>query len=72
MQATGASQPSGSHGLPPGAESAAPVAKLRVPYSAIAGSTLLLPLARDAGLFARNGLEVEVVSIPGSSVVIQP
>ena len=67
----GAAQPAGSHGLPPGAEAAAPVAKLRVPYSAIAGSTLLLPLARDAGLFARNGLDVEVVSIPGSSVVLQ-
>ncbi len=68
---SGAAQPAGSHGLPPGADVAAPVAKLRVPYSAIAGSTLLLPLARDAGLFARNGLDVEVVSIPGSSVVLQ-
>jgi len=42
-----------------------------VPYSAIAGSTLVLPLARDAGLFARHGLDVEVVSIPGSTVVVQ-
>src|SRR5215211_1281821 len=49
----------------------APVARLRVPYSAIAGSTLVLPLARDAGLFARHGLDVEVVSIPGSTVVVQ-
>jgi NitT/TauT family transport system substrate-binding protein len=71
VPASGASLPAGSHGLPPGDEKAAPVAKLRVPYSAVAGSTLLLPLARDAGLFARNGLDVEVVSIPGSSVVIQ-
>jgi NitT/TauT family transport system substrate-binding protein len=67
----------GTHGLPPAAVEAppatppAPVAHLRVPYSAIAGSTLVLPLARDAGLFARHGLDVEVVSIPGSSVVIQ-
>src|SRR5687767_3134392 len=64
----------GTHGLPPAAVDAAPatppapVAHLRVPYSAIAGSTLVLPLARDAGLFARHGLDVEVVSIPGSSV----
>jgi ABC-type nitrate/sulfonate/bicarbonate transport system substrate-binding protein len=49
----------------------APVAHLRVPYSAIAGSTLVLPLARDAGLFAQHGLDVEVVSIPGSTVVVQ-
>jgi NitT/TauT family transport system substrate-binding protein len=49
----------------------APVAHLRVPYSAIAGSTLVLPLARDAGLFTRYGLDVEVVSIPGSTVVLQ-
>jgi NitT/TauT family transport system substrate-binding protein len=63
--------PAGSHGLPPGAEAAAPVAKLRVPYSAVSGSTLLLPLAHEAGLFARYGLDVEVVSIPGSSVVVQ-
>jgi NitT/TauT family transport system substrate-binding protein len=66
----------GTHGLPPAAESAttappAPVAHLRVPYSAIAGSTLVLPLARDAGLFAKHGLDVEVISIPGSTVVIQ-
>ena len=68
---TAPSGASGTSGAQAGGEASAPVAKLRVPYSAVAGSTLLLPLARDAGLFARNGLEVEVVSIPGSSVVIQ-
>src|SRR5581483_904799 len=59
---------------PPAADAPAPpapVARLKVPYSAIAGSTLVLPLARDAGLFARYGLDVEVISIPGSSVVLQ-
>jgi NitT/TauT family transport system substrate-binding protein len=62
---------SGAHGMPPAAEPVAPVAHLRVPYSAVSGSTLLLPLARDAGLFARYGLDVEVISVSGSSLVVQ-
>src|SRR5262245_23732023 len=59
-----------SHGMPPAAEPPARVS-LKVPVSAVSGSTLVLPLARDAGLFTKYGLDVEVITINGSSLVVQ-
>ncbi len=48
----------------------AQVAKLTVSYSSIAAANLPLWLAKDAGLFAKNGLDVQLVYIRGGTTVM--
>jgi len=64
-----------SHGLPPAASAPSPTSppltSLRFPITAIAGSTLLLPLGRESGLFARYGLDVDIITMAGSSLAVQ-
>lgn len=45
--------------------------RVRLAYSFISGSTLPLWIAKDEGLFKKNGLEVELIAIPGPSRVAQ-
>ena len=64
-----------SHGMPPaavdGTAAPLPMTALRFPITAIAGSTLLLPLGKESGLFARYGLDVEIITMAGSSLAVQ-
>jgi NitT/TauT family transport system substrate-binding protein len=63
-----------THGMPPAAVDApAPPERvsLRFPITAIAGSTLLLPLGREAGLFERYGLDIDIITMAGSSLAVQ-
>lgn len=53
------------------AKSSAPLKKISIPYPAISGAYGPFWLAVDAGLFARNGLEVETPYISGGSKVAQ-
>lgn len=48
-----------------------PITTLRFPITAIAGSTLLLPLGRESGLFAKYGLDVDIITMAGSSLAVQ-
>lgn len=48
----------------------AQLAKLTVSYSSIAAANLPLWLAKDAGLFAKNGLDVQLVYIRGGTTVM--
>lgn len=45
-------------------------AKLTVSYSSVAAANLPLWLARDAGIFAKNGLDVQLVYIRGGTTVM--
>jgi ABC-type nitrate/sulfonate/bicarbonate transport system substrate-binding protein len=47
-----------------GAADAAPVRKLRVAITSLSGSMAVPWLAREAGIFKKHGLEVEVIATP--------
>jgi NitT/TauT family transport system substrate-binding protein len=54
-----------------GTAPAGPPHKITLPYSPIAASSAPLYIAADEGLFARQGLEVELQFVGGSSAIIQ-
>jgi NitT/TauT family transport system substrate-binding protein len=65
--------PAGSAGAPvaaPASPTPEPV-RLTVPYSPISGSSMPLWIALDEGLFRRQGLDVEIQYVAGSSAIIQ-
>src|SRR5207253_2211865 len=43
---------------------------LRLGYSAISGSPAAVWVARDAGFFARHGLDVELLFVAGGSALV--
>ena len=45
--------------------------RIRIGYSSISGSYLGLWVARDAGLFAREGLDDQMILIPSGSQLAQ-
>jgi NitT/TauT family transport system substrate-binding protein len=50
---------------------AQPLEKLRVPYVAISASQLPAWVAEDAGLFAKNGLDVSLEYVPTGTTLVQ-
>ena len=55
-----------------GISSAGGADRIRIAYSSISGSYLGLWVAHDAGYFAKEGLEDQMILIPSGSQLAQP
>jgi NitT/TauT family transport system substrate-binding protein len=53
----------------PGRAATKSLASLRVAYSSISGAAIVTWLAADSGLFAKNGLDVELIYVAGSQAM---